>query len=86
MRKKILTITILLLIIVASIFTFKFFNTKKYKYEIEKVNEYNYYVFVDAEKYGVIDKEGNIIIEAKYENIVIPNPQKDTFICYKNRQ
>lgn len=83
MRKKILTITILLLIIVASIFTFKFFNTKKYKYEIEKVNEYNYYVFVDAEKYGVIDKEGNIIIEAKYENIVIPNPQKDTFICYK---
>ena len=34
-------------------------------------------------KYGVIDKSGNIVIDADYEAVQIPNPSKDIFICIK---
>ena len=31
---------------------------------------------------GVINKEGNAIINPKYEDVKIPNPEKDLFVCY----
>jgi len=43
--------------------------------------EYNYFVLFQNEKMGVIDREGNIILEPKYDNITIPNPDKDVFLC-----
>jgi len=42
---------------------------------------YNYFVLFQSEKMGVIDREGNIIIEPKFDNITIPNPDKDVFLC-----
>ena len=41
-------------------------------------------VVKENDKYGVIDSKGNKIIEAKYENVKTPNPQKNVFICYEN--
>ena len=81
MKKKILAIAIIL-IIIASIFIIKTINTKKYNYEIEKINEFNYYTYREDNVYGVIDKNGKIIVEAKYTNVIIPNPQKEVFVCY----
>ena len=52
-------------------------------YEIEKVEEYNYFILKSQDKYGVIDKNGNTIIDVKYDDVKIPNPSKALFICYE---
>lgn len=85
MKKKIFAILIILILIIVGIFAVKSKKQSKYNYEIEAVNEYNYYIYKDNEQYGVIDKNGGIIVEAKYSNVVIPNPEKDIFVCYNNQ-
>ena len=52
-------------------------------YEIEQVKEYNYFILKQDEKYGVIDKTGNIIITPEYSEVKIPNPEKGIFVCYQ---
>lgn len=86
MKKKniIILVVILIAIIIASIY----FITQKIqqenrKYEIETITEYKYFVVKEENKYGVIDTQGNKVIEAEYENVKIPNPQKAVFICYE---
>ncbi len=51
-------------------------------YTLEKVSEkdYKYFAVFTDNKYGVIDEKGNMIIENKYEDIIIPNPTKPVFI------
>lgn len=83
MKKKILIILIFILIIV-SIFIIKNKINQKYLYQIEEINDYNYYIYNENEQYGVINAKGEIIIEAKYSNIIIPNPEKDLFVCYQD--
>jgi len=48
--------------------------------------EYSYFVLFQNEKMGVIDKEANIIVESKFDNIIISNPAKDIFICANNEE
>ena len=86
MKKKILIIIISLVIILIGIFILKKINGEKYNYEIDKVEEYNYYISQENDAYGIIDKEGKTIIDPKYTNIIIPNPQKDIFICYNGQK
>lgn len=33
-------------------------------------------------KYGVINKSGDILVQTKYSDVVIPNPTKAVFVCY----
>lgn len=73
-------ITIILLIFCVSC-VFLFSNIKKKEYSITEVLEYKYYVLNKDDKYGVIDTSGNTVIEPKYDNIKIPNPEKPIFIC-----
>ena len=87
MNKKILIIVAILLIIIISIFLIlknTIFNTSKFEYEIEQVENYNYLKYNEQGKFGVIDKDGNVIINAEYYGLTIPNPSKDLFICFKN--
>ena len=58
----------------------------KYQYEIEEVTKYQYNLLYVDEKYGVIDENGNILIEPIYDIIQIPNPSKPVFICMKDYQ
>ena len=82
MKKKVIIIAILVLVaIIITILTINL-KTRKYDYKIEKINDYNYYIYKENENYGVIDKDGNILVNAKYSNVIIPNPEKDLFICY----
>lgn len=85
-KKNIIIITILLIIVIAiaGYFIAQKIQKENRKYEIEIISEYKYFVLKENDKYGVIDAKGNKIIEAKYENVKIPNPQKDVFICYEN--
>lgn len=43
--------------------------------------EYEYFILYVNEKYGVIDNQGNIVVNPDYDSIVIPNPKEELFIC-----
>ena len=77
-------ILIVILIVLAGGMLYYFIKENGKKYEIAKVNEYNYFVLKSGNTSGVIDKAGNLIIESNYDDIKIPNPEKDVFVCYKN--
>lgn len=82
MKNKFIIVIIAIIIAVIGIFlTYKVINQKNKEYEITKVNSYNYFVLKHEGKYGVIDKNGNIILDSKYDEIKIPNPEKPLFIC-----
>lgn len=86
MKKKILIAMLIILIILAGIFIAQKINTQKYSYEIASVEEYNYYIYQENDLYGIIDKDGKKVIDANYTNIVLPNPQKDVFVCYNGQK
>ena len=77
-------ILIVILIVLVGGMLYYFIKENGKKYEIAKVNEYNYFVLKSGNTSGVIDKAGNLIIESNYDDIKIPNPEKDVFVCYKN--
>ena len=61
-------------------------NTNK-SHIVETIEEapYEYFSMHSLdEKVGVIDKNGNTIIESKYTNIYIPNQSKDVFFCFSD--
>lgn len=85
-KKKILFLIAIILIVIICILGY-FIKIKiqkeKMKYEIQTISEYKYFVVKEDNKYGVIDAKGNKIIETKYEDVKIPNPEKAVFICYE---
>ena len=86
MKKKsviILTIILIAIIVVSACFIIQKVQEKNRSYEIETITEYKYFVVKENSKYGVIDGQGNKIIEAQYDDIKIPNPEKSVFICYE---
>lgn len=87
MKRKniIIIVTILIIIIAISVyFIAQEIRKEKRRYEIETISEYKYFVVKEDNKYGVIDTQGKKIIETKYEDVKIPNPEKSVFICYEN--
>ena len=80
--KKIFIILISILIIIGGIFFVKKQSEKNFDYKIEEIKQYNYFVYKENELFGVINKDGKPIINAIYQNVIIPNPEKDIFICY----
>lgn len=78
-------ISIILIVIIAGVLYY-FIKENGRKYEIAKVENYNYFVLKQNNLSGVIDKNGNKIIEAEYEEIKIPNPEKAVFVCYKEEK
>ncbi len=85
MKKKnvIILVIIILIIALAGYFITKKIEHENKKYEIETITEYKYFVVKEENKYGVIDTKGNKIIETKYEDVKIPNPEKAIFVCYE---
>ncbi len=78
---KIVIAIIIVLTIIGGVWYFIGQNNKKYKFE--QISDYKYFLVKEENKFGVIDKKGNVIISPNYIEIKIPNPQKDLFICYK---
>lgn len=85
-RNFIIRTTILVVLAVAIIagLSYYFITENGKKYEVEKVNQYNYFVLKSGDKTGVIDRTSNIIIDAKYDDVKIPNPEKPIFVCYQD--
>ena len=74
-------IFIIILLVIAGIIVYKNAKGKSSDYELEKIEVWTYLPIVENEKMGVIDNKGNVVIEPNYNNIQIPNPTKDIFIC-----
>ena len=85
MKKKniIIIVIILILAVVAGVVGYKITVENGKNYEIAKVNQYNYFVLKQNNTYGVIDRNGNIVIKPQYAEVKIPNPEKNVFICYQ---
>ena len=84
-KRNIISTTIIIIILaIVVVFLYKIINEKNKTFQIEKVENYKYFLISENEKFGVIDENGNKIIDAKYLNIKIPNPEKPVFVCYEN--
>lgn len=84
MKKKSIFIVLIFIILIGIAIagvSIYFNNKAKYDFEITKVVQINYHVINENNKYGVIDRDGNVVVEAKYDVVQIPNPSKDIFIC-----
>lgn len=82
-KRYIVIISIIILIIISLVAFFLVKNTidSKKTYEIAKIEQYNYFVLRKDNKYGVIDTQGNILIDPIYEEVKIPNPERAIFVC-----
>ena len=83
-KKYLLPITIFIVIlIIGLILGFFIGRNVKYSFELEEIEKADaeYFVLEKNDKYGVINKEGTVVIEPQYDGIKIPNPTQDTFIC-----
>ena len=78
-------IAILLIIIIGGA-SYYFIRKSGRKYEVAKIENYNYFVLKKNNLSGVIDKTGKTIIEPNYEEVKIPNPEKEIFICYNSEK
>lgn len=80
MKKYFITIAIL---IITTVCIFLVKNMKsKYNYETVKISSFEYFTLISNEKHCVINKNGEIVINPIYTDIIIPNPEKDIFFCY----
>ena len=84
MKKKkiiILVVALIVVIAIAIVLTMYFKKRAKYVYDIEVVTNREYNTINVDNRYGVIDSNGNVVIEPTYDVIQIPNPSKPVFIC-----
>lgn len=84
MNKKIRWIIIgIVAVIIIAISIMAIINEVQLHYKVEEISEYKYFTLEQNQKYGVIDRNGNIVIEAEYGAVQIPNPSKAIFVCVK---
>lgn len=79
-KTSIIVVISVLIIIISLVISIYMPNKEKIEEKSTDTSEI-YYLFKRNEKFGVINKDGEIIIEPNEENIVIPNPNKAVFIC-----
>lgn len=85
-NKIIFLVSIIVLVIIIIFGTIVIGNIRK-NYKTVQISEddYKYFILKSNEKTGVINENGDIVIEPTYDSIIIPNPTIDVFIC-KNEQ
>lgn len=75
---KVLAVLIALVVIVVFVITLK----KLLTVDLRQMSGNEFFALYKDEKWGVIDNKGNIIIDPSYaEMLVIPDNEKDVFIC-----
>ena len=76
-------VAVVIVLIVASVIAYYFIKKARREYEIETVKDYQYFILKNNNQSGVINRNGDILIEPKYEEVKIPNPEKAVFVCYE---
>lgn len=79
-KTSIIVVISILIIIISLIISIYMPNKEKIEQEKEDNSE-SYYLLKRNEKFGVINKEGEIIVEPNEESIIIPNQNRAVFIC-----
>ncbi len=76
-------VAVVIVLIVASVIAYYFIKKARREYEIETVKDYQYFILKNNNQSGVINRNGDILIEPNYEEVKIPNPEKAVFVCYE---
>ena len=85
MKKKIIVVLSIIILIIGIISIIKYNKNKsKFNYTIEQISEVNYFLLMQNNKYGVINKNGDIVVDPVYDVVEIPNSSKPVFICKGN--
>ncbi|HCC03962.1 MAG TPA: hypothetical protein DEP51_03785, partial [Clostridiales bacterium] len=84
--KRFCAFFIVIIILIVGAFAIKNNLEKKYEIKIEEISNFKYYIFKDNNLYGVLDENGEVILEASFDKIIIPNPSIDLFACYKGEK
>ena len=85
MKKKIIVVLSIIILIIGIISIIKYNKNKsKFNYTIEQISEVNYFLLMQNNKYGVINKNGDIVVDPIYDVVEIPNASKPVFICKGN--
>ncbi len=78
--KKVLAVVIAIIIVIMFIYFIKGLFDKNEPNT--KITSESYFPIYQDEKWGVIDNNGNIVIDPSYEEmVVIPDPKTDIFLC-----
>ena len=83
MKKNFYIVIIIIVLIISAIICSHFISKsemKKKDYELLQVSERNYFPLKVNEKFGVIKKDGNIVVEPKYDEVQIPNQERGVFV------
>ena len=78
--KKVMFIILILTVIFLIILSI--YDNYKKQYEIEEVIDEKYKVNIVDNKMGIVDTNGNVVIDYIYDAIQIPNPSKPIFVCF----
>ena len=82
MAKKTSIVVIISIIIILISLLISIYLPNKDKINEEKEDKsISYYLLKRKEKFGIINQNGEIVIEPQYEEIIIPNIHKAVFIC-----
>lgn len=85
MKKKVIVVLSIIILIIGIISIIKYNKNKsKFNYTIEQISEVNYFLLMQNNKYGVINKNGDIVLDPIYDVVEIPNASKPVFICKGN--
>ena len=73
---------IILILAVIFFICLSIYDNYKKQYQIEEVIDEKYKVNIVDNKMGIVDTNGNVVIDSIYDAIQIPNPSKPIFVCF----
>lgn len=86
-KKGLIFVVIIIILILIAVLCSVFLSKKKIRdrdYELLSVTEYTYYPLEVEEKYGVINKDGTIVVNPDFDEVQIPNQDKAIFVVKKD--
>ena len=85
-KKKIIILVCIILVIaiIATLLTIYFVKRSKYVFDIVDVTNIEYNTVNIDGRYGVVNRNGDIVIEPNYDVVQIPDPSKPLFVCMSN--
>lgn len=86
-KKKIILICFLVIVILIGcilLFATRKKNEPNRDYELLGVSEYLYYPLQSGDKYGVIKRDGTVIVDPVYDEVQVPNQDRAIFVVKEN--
>ena len=83
MSKKVSLIIIVIVLVILSLVISIYMPNKEKIEKKEEETSISYYLLKREENFGIINEQGEIIVEPQYSEIIIPNSHKPVFLCYK---